>query len=329
MKTDVKVKEYEDFQQLIENRLEHIRLDRQPKELYEPVVYMLSFGGKRIRPVLLLMAFHLFEEQVEQALSPALAMEVFHNFTLMHDDIMDKASLRRGKATVHETWSSSTAILSGDVMLIMANELLSQVPDDLFKPVMHLFNQTAIQVCEGQQWDMIFETKDDVSIADYMKMIGLKTASLLAASLRMGGLLARASVEDRHHLSQLGTHLGLAFQLRDDYLDVFGAPEKFGKKPGGDIVANKKTYMLLQAMELAGNAEKKELGSWLATDKENSEKVRGVTEIYRKLGLPELVEQEVERHYSEALRNLDAISVPDEKKQPLRKLGMRLMERSQ
>ena len=234
----------EQLQLLIEQELREINYPNSPQQLYQPIEYVLGLGGKRMRPILVLMAHQLFNDDLTKAISPALAIEVFHNFTLLHDDIMDNAHLRRGKKTVHEKWNSNVAILSGDVMMIQTYQLMLNVDSDILKDVLEVFSKAATEVCEGQQWDMDFETQSDVNISDYLKMIEYKTAVLLAVALQIGGITAGASLKEQNHLYEFGRNMGIAFQLKDDLLDAFGNPENFGKQVGGDIMKNKKTYLL-------------------------------------------------------------------------------------
>ena len=231
--------------EVIERELGKIEYPNSPSKLYQPIEYVMGLGGKRMRPILLLMAYQLFDENIEKAIPPALGIEIFHNFTLLHDDIMDNAPIRRGQQTVHEKWDNNVAILSGDTMLVQVYQLLSDVDKSIVKEVLSVFNKAATQVCEGQQWDMDFETQENVQLADYMKMIENKTAVLLAASLQIGGITAGASKESQNNLYHFGLNMGIAFQLKDDLLDAFGNPDEFGKQIGGDIKANKKTFLLL------------------------------------------------------------------------------------
>lgn len=312
------------LQKEIEEELKHLRFHGEPQSLYEPMNYMLNLGGKRIRPLLVILGYSLYENDTREAFGPALAIEMFHNFTLMHDDLMDGATLRRGQTTVHKKWNSSTAILSGDMMLIEAYELLAQVPQGVLHPVLRLFNDVARKVCEGQQWDMEFEQREDVSIPDYLHMIELKTATLLGGALQLGGLLARASLEDQQHLQHFGIHLGLAFQIKDDLLDAFGAEEAVGKKIGGDIAAGKKTFLMLKALELSNDQQRELL---LRIPKEEQE-VQEVQELYRQLKVDKAAEEEEHQHYQQALEALEAVDVPEERKQPLFKLARRLLVRN-
>src|ERR1700759_413091 len=259
----IKMKELHELQDIIGNAVKELNYPEYPAQLYEPISYILSLGGKRMRPALLLMACDLFGGDVDAAIPPALAIEVFHNFTLMHDDIMDNAPIRRGHATVHTKWNQNVGILSGDVMLVQGYKLMMQVPDHLLRPILDIFNVTAIGVCEGQQLDMEFEELTNVSIDEYLNMIKLKTAVVLGGALKIGALIGGADTKDADLLSDFGVNLGIAFQLQDDILDVYGDPEKFGKQVGGDIISNKKTYLLLKSLELANKQQSSELHNWL------------------------------------------------------------------
>lgn len=271
-----------------------------------------------MRPALLLMACDLFGGDVDAAISPALAIEVFHNFTLMHDDIMDNAPLRRGRVTVHERWNNNVGILSGDVMLVKGYELMMHVPDRLLRPILDIFNTTAVGVCEGQQLDMEFEERGDVQIDEYLHMIRLKTAVVLGGALKIGALIGGAEVKDAELLSSFGEHLGLAFQLQDDILDVYGDPEKFGKQVGGDIISNKKTYLLIKALELAKEKQTADLDKWLAAKEfDHTEKVDAVTAIYNSLDVRRYAEEAMQYYTDKAFEALDAISLPEEHKQYL------------
>ncbi|MBR5235525.1 MAG: polyprenyl synthetase family protein [Bacteroidaceae bacterium] len=319
------------FSQLLDKVNAHIEsLDyaREPMNLYRPVQYILSLGGKRIRPAMMLMAYNMFRDDVERILDPALALEIYHNFTLLHDDLMDNADVRRGKPTVHKRWDANTAILSGDVMLTLADVYMSRVDDVYFREVMATFHTTSIEIAEGQQYDMDFETRSDVTEAEYIEMIRLKTSVLLACALKIGAILGGASKEDAEHLYRLGESIGLAFQLRDDYLDVYGDPKVFGKKIGGDILCNKKTYLYINALRLADQEQRAALDYWAtATDIVPEEKVAAVTAIYTALGLPEMSRNIEEQYYRRAQASLEALSVAEEKKQVLREFMAALMER--
>lgn len=319
------------FSQLLDKVNAHIdSLDyaREPMNLYRPVQYILSLGGKRIRPAMMLMAYNMYRDDVERILDPALALEIYHNFTLLHDDLMDNADVRRGKPTVHMRWDANTAILSGDVMLTLADVYMSRVDDAYFREVMATFHTTSIEIAEGQQYDMDFETRTDVTEAEYIEMIRLKTSVLLACALKIGAILGGASKEDAEHLYRLGESIGLAFQLRDDYLDVYGDPKVFGKKVGGDILCNKKTYLYINALRLADKEQRAALDYWAtATDIVPEEKVAAVTAIYTALGLPEMSRAIEEQYYRRAQASLEALSVAEDKKQVLREFMAALMER--
>jgi geranylgeranyl diphosphate synthase, type II len=313
------MKKLTELQSIIEEAITKLDIPQYPAELYEPVKYILSLGGKRMRPALLLMACDLFGGDVEAALSPALAIEVFHNFTLVHDDIMDNAPLRRGKATVHERWGQNAGILSGDVMLVLAYQLMMKVEDRLLRQVLDVFSETAVGVCEGQQLDMDFEKRQAVSINEYLNMIRLKTSVLLGGALKIGALIGGADLADAELLYSFGEHLGIAFQLQDDILDVYGDPDKFGKQVGGDIISNKKTYLLIKAVELARELQADELNNWISAGEFDSEqKVRAVTQIYNQLNIRKYAEDEMEKHAEKAFGALEQISLQAEQKQYLR-----------
>ena len=319
------------FAQLLDKVNAHIdTLDyaHEPMNLYEPVKYILSLGGKRIRPAMMLMAYNMYRDDVEKILDPALALEIYHNFTLLHDDLMDHADVRRGKPTVHKRWDANTAILSGDVMITLADVYMSRVDDAHFREVMATFHKTSIEIAEGQQYDMDFETRTDVTEAEYIEMIRLKTSVLLACALKIGAILGGASKEDAQHLYRLGECIGLAFQLRDDYLDVYGDPKVFGKKIGGDILCNKKTYLYINALRLADKEQRAVLDYWAtATDINPNEKIAAVTDIYNKVGLPAMSRAIEEHYYSQAKAELEALSVSVEQKEVLRQFMAMLMER--
>lgn len=301
---------------------------KEPKELYEPIDYILDLGGKRIRPALLLLANEVFGGKTENAINAALAIEVFHNFTLVHDDIMDEAPIRRGKATVHKKWNRDIAILSGDVMLVQAIQFLSKCSTKHLPIILQIFNETAVQVCEGQQYDMNFETTEQVSINDYLLMIEHKTAVLLGASLKIGAVLANAKEEDANHIYEFGKNLGIAFQLMDDILDLYGDPKKVGKRMGGDIISNKKTYLLLKAQELTTGKLKKELDFCLtSTALEKDKKVQRVKSIFDQMNIKKLAIDEMTLFYNTSLANLDSIDLPKEKKIIFEKFAEKLMNR--
>lgn len=308
--------------------LEQMPYMRPPKGLYEPIAYELSLGGKRIRPVLMLMAYNIYKEDVERILPQAAGLETYHNHTLLHDDVMDKADMRRNKPTVHNVWNENTAILSGDAMLILAYRLMAEGLTDKLAEVMHIFTETTMEICEGQQWDMEFETRMDVKVDEYIEMIRLKTSVLLAAALKIGACLAGASDEEAQKLYDFGVKMGLAFQLQDDWLDVYGDPKVFGKNIGGDILCNKKTYMLITALELADASQREELERWLnAKDYVPAEKVSAVTAIYNNIGIGKRCEEMVEAYYSDGLALLESIALPEERKQALKDFACSLMNR--
>ncbi len=306
--------------------IESLDWSKDPKGLYEPIGYTLASGGKRIRPTLAMIASSLFGGKEEEVLPAALALEVFHNFTLLHDDVMDRAEVRRGRPTVHVKWNDNTAILSGDQMLIEAYKLLSHVPTDKLPQVLQWFNTMATGICEGQQYDVDFEQKNEVSIAEYMKMIELKTSVLLAYALKIGGYIAGANPAQLESLYQFGLHIGLAFQIQDDILDVYGNPETFGKAIGGDICCNKKTFLLLTAFEKADPQSKAELQQWLAISNRNQEKIAAITAIYDHLGVRAAGETAMEEHTTLALAQLDTLP-QNEATAQLRSLAERLATR--
>lgn len=301
----------------------------EPAELYEPINYILALGGKRVRPILCLVACDLFGKPVEQAMPAAMAIELFHNFSLIHDDILDKAPLRRGQPTVHEKWNANIAILSGDGMLVKSFECLSQCEPAQVPLLLKLFAQMAMEVCEGQQLDMNFETQDNVSVDDYVRMIGGKTAALLGCSLQMGAVCANASEEDQQHVYEFGRHIGIAFQLMDDVLDVYAADAgKFGKQVGGDIISNKKTFLLLRAMELAKGTQAEELRTLLGLGPDRAaDKVSGVMALYDALHIKQLALDEADRHTQNALSHLELLQADALKKQHLKELALQLLNR--
>ncbi len=299
-----------------------------PAELYEPITYIMSLGGKRFRPLLTLLAASIFDTDLEKAIKPAMAVEVFHNFTLMHDDIMDRAPLRRGMPTVHEKWNANTAILSGDVMLIRAYDLLLDIQREQLRAVLNRFNQTAAEVCEGQQLDMNFETRWDVTEEEYIGMIRLKTSVLLGFALELGGMIAGADDETVKLLYAAGENMGIGFQLKDDLLDVFGDPEKFGKQVGGDIIANKKTFLLIEALSKAEGQLKTELDQWLSLDTfDSAEKVRAVTEIYDKLEIRAFTEHKINEYFSRGIASLQQLRTDSVQKEVLLQFVEQLVAR--
>jgi len=322
------MKQLTELQLLINDAVGKLSYPAYPADLYEPISYILSIGGKRMRPALLLLACDLFGGDVNKAIEPALAIEVFHNFTLMHDDIMDKAPLRRGKATVHEKWNANVAILSGDAMMVEANRMMMKVDDSILRKVLDVFNDTATGVCEGQQIDMSFEQRNDVSIEEYINMIRLKTAVLLGGTLKIGSIIGGADLTDAELINSFGVNLGIAFQLQDDILDVYGDPEKFGKQVGGDIISNKKTFLLIRALELAKDSQAQTLNHWLnATEFDSIEKVKVITGIYNDLDIRQHAEEAMQTYADKAFTALDAINLPEDHKQYLRDFADGLLVR--
>jgi geranylgeranyl diphosphate synthase type II len=323
------MKNIQELQEIINRALADLKYPDHPAELYEPISYILSIGGKRLRPALLLMACDLFDGNVLKAVNAAMAIEVFHNFTLVHDDIMDNAPLRRGKATVHERWNNNVAILSGDAMLVNAYELMiADVEDHLLKRVLTIFSKLALGVCEGQQFDMNFEQHATVSVEDYILMIRLKTSVLLGGALRIGALMGGAADEDAEKLCAFGEQLGIAFQLQDDLLDVYGDPEKFGKQVGGDIISNKKTFMLIKALELAAADQRTNLEYWLnAAAFDVKEKVASVTAIYNELDVRKYAEEAMQTYAEKAFDALDSVNLPANRKYYLKGLADSMLVR--
>jgi geranylgeranyl diphosphate synthase type II len=317
------------FLKAIEQEIACTKYGDKPVELYEPIKYLMSLGGKRMRPLLTVMATNIFSDNWENAVKPAIGVEVFHNFTLMHDDIMDAAPLRRGKPTVHEKWNPNVAILSGDVMLVCAYELMTAVDDGIFKQVVRRFNRTAAEVCEGQQLDMNFATRNNVTEEEYIDMIRLKTSVLLGFALELGGIIANAGETNTKLLYEIGTNIGIGFQLKDDILDVYGDPDKFGKQVGGDIIENKKTFLLIEALAQAkGKPEEKELAHWLSVEEsDRNEKVKAVTAIYDTLGIKQMAENKMNEFFSKGLNDLEKLEAPAGRKKPLLDLIYRLIER--
>ncbi|KGI60595.1 MULTISPECIES: polyprenyl synthetase family protein [unclassified Prevotella] len=308
--------------------LDQLPYDRKPTVLYDPVKYVLSIGGKRIRPTLMLLAYNLYKDHPEDILSSACALETYHNYTLLHDDLMDEAEVRRGKETVHKRWSANAAILSGDSMLVLAYEHMLQCGEKHLKEVLDLFTETALEIGEGQQYDMDFETRNDVTEAEYIEMIRLKTSVLLACAMKIGAILADASAEDADNLYRFGEQIGLAFQLQDDFLDVYGDPEVFGKAIGGDIISNKKTYMLINAFNKADARQHAELTKWVkAKEFDKKEKVAAVTQLYNEMGIDKLALEKIEYYFSQSEKYLEAVKVPAERKAELAAYARRMMKR--
>lgn len=322
------MKTADEILKMVNEFLDHLSYDRKPESLYEPIKYVLSMGGKRIRPTLMLLAYNLYKENPEDILMNACALETYHNYTLLHDDLMDNADMRRGHLTVHKKWNDNTAILSGDSMLVLAFQRMMQCDTKHLKDILDLFTVTALEIGEGQQYDMEFETRNDVKEEEYIEMIRLKTSVLLACALKIGAILADASAEDADNLYKFGEQMGLAFQLQDDYLDVYGDSKVFGKEIGGDITSNKKTYMLINAFNKANDAQRKELTRWVsARDFDRNEKVDAVTHLYNEIGIDQLAQDKIAYYFAQSKKFLDAVNVPEEKKEELRKYAQKMMKR--
>lgn len=314
------------YRKMIEAEIKKQQFGNQPKSLYEPIRYIMSLGGKRLRPLLTVLSYSLYKNDVEKMIPYAAAVEAFHNFTLLHDDIMDQAPLRRGKKTVHEKWNTNTAILSGDVMLVKVYEMFSQLEEDKLKSVLKKFNQCAAEVCEGQQWDMEFESKRKVFEKEYLEMIRQKTAVLLGFSLELGAILAGAPQKDSKALYDFGANIGIGFQLKDDLLDVYADKKKFGKQVGGDILANKKTFLLIKALELAKGEEKQELEKWIQAKKfDKQKKIQGVTLIYNKINIKEITEKKMNEYFQKGFSGLN--SIENKKANPLVEFARNLVDR--
>ena len=310
----------------INNGIESIQYNKEPHNLYDPIRYILSIGGKRIRPALMMMGYNLYRDDVDSILNNALALETYHNFTLLHDDLMDRSYMRRGNPTVHKKWNDNTAILSGDTMLILAYQLFNQGAKN--EQALSAFIDATLGVCEGQQHDIDFETRSDVTEEEYMEMIRQKTSLLLGYALKIGAIFGGADKEDADNLYTFGEKMGLAFQLQDDLLDVYGDPSKFQKKLGGDIVDNKKTFMLINALQLANDEQRTELEHWISTnDHDADEKIASVTHIYNIIGIEKLAQQKIKELFGIALQSLDKVKVDDDKKAELRAFANKLLDR--
>ena len=322
------MKTSEELYEKVNTFIDKLAYNREPKSLYDPIKYVLSLGGKRIRPVLMLLGYNLWKDDPERILMPAVAVETYHNYTLLHDDLMDNADKRRGHDTVHKKWDANTAILSGDAMLVVAYQRLASVDQTKLKPVLDLFTETALEIDEGQQFDIDFENRSDVKEEEYIEMIRLKTSVLLACALKIGAILANAPVTDAEALYKFGEQLGLAFQLQDDLLDVYGDTKVFGKEIGGDIMCNKKTFMLINAFNRANDAQLKELQKWCSGEKfDRKEKVDAVTHLYDEIGIRQLCEAKIEYYFEESKKWLDKVSVPEERKAQLRAYINQMMKR--
>ena len=320
---------FSEIENLVFSEIQKIDWKKQPAGLYEPMKYMMSLGGKHIRPILTLMACNIFSDDIKIALKPALGIEIFHNFTLLHDDIMDNADIRRGNPSVHKKWNINTAILSGDAMQTIAYQYISQTPEKFLTEVLQIFSQTSLEICEGQQLDMDFESRETVTEAEYLEMIRLKTAVLLACALKTGAILGGANATDAQLLYEFGINLGLAFQLKDDLLDVYGDEHTFGKKTGGDILCNKKTFLLIHVLQLAENEDSADLKRWLKITEISDKKISAVTQIYNRVGVKAICENKIEYYYNRGLQNLEQLSVNKEKTQELVTLSKKLMNRNE
>ena len=313
---------------IVNEGLDSLPYERKPASLYDPIRYVLSLGGKRIRPVLMLLGYNLFKEKPEDILMPALGLETYHNYTLLHDDLMDKADMRRGQLTVHKKWDDNTAILSGDSMLVLAYQRVAECDAAHLPQVLELFTETALEIGEGQQYDMDFETRNDVTEDEYIEMIRLKTSVLLACALKMGAILGDASQEDADLLYQFGEKIGLAFQLQDDLLDVYGDPKVFGKAIGGDITSNKKTYMLINAVNRANAQQRAELMRWIEAKEFNrAEKVAAVTRLYDEIGIRQLCEEKINFYFEQGKKLLEQVHVDSARKEQLRQYTNEMMHR--
>lgn len=313
---------------LVNKYLDNLSYDRKPSSLYEPIRYVLSMGGKRIRPVLMLLSYNMFRENPKEILMPACALETYHNYTLLHDDLMDNADLRRGHETVHRKWDANTAILSGDSMLVLAYQRMAQCDKQKMPEVLSLFTETALEIGEGQQYDMDFEHRNDVTEDEYIEMIRLKTSVLLACAMKIGAILAGASKEDADNLYCFGEQIGLAFQLQDDYLDVYGDTRVFGKAIGGDITSNKKTYMLINAMLRANDTQRAELEKWIsATEFDREEKIAAVTRLYNEIGIDKLAQEKINFYFEQSRKYLAAVSVAEDRKAEITAYAQRMMKR--
>lgn len=319
----------EEVLSIVNEAIQSLPFNRQPTSLYEPVRYVLSIGGKRMRPVLMLLAYNLFKDNPQSILNQACALETYHNYTLLHDDLMDNADLRRGHETVHKRWDANTAILSGDSMLVLAFQQMAQCPEDKLKAVLDLFTETALEIGEGQQYDMDFEHRMDVREDEYIEMIRLKTSVLLACALKMGALLADASADDANLLYKFGEQIGLAFQLQDDFLDVYGDTKVFGKAIGGDIVSNKKTFMLINAFLRANEQQRAELHRCVeATEFDEQEKIAAVTRLYNEIGIDTLAQERIDHYFKQGLACLEAVKIDAERKEQLTAYVYKLMKRN-
>jgi len=318
----------EEILQRVNDSLLNMNGDREPESLYAPIKYVLSMGGKRIRPVLMLLTYNMYKDDIGSAMTQACAIETYHNYTLLHDDLMDNADLRRGHVTVHKKWNANTAILSGDSMLVLAYQRMAQCDDSKIAPVLDIFTETALEIGEGQQYDMDFEHRNDVTEQEYIEMIRLKTSVLLACAVKIGAILADAPQSDADNLYKFGEQIGLAFQLQDDYLDVYGDTAVFGKAIGGDIISNKKTFMLINALARADERQTRELKTWIAASQfDEAEKVAAVTRIYNEIGIDELAKEKIGYYFDQSRKYLDAVGVAPERKVMLADYVSEMMNR--
>ena len=319
----------EEILAMVNQGLDALHLERQPFGLYKPIRYVLSIGGKRIRPVLMLLAYNMYKDDLQRALPAAVAVETYHNYTLLHDDVMDRAEVRRGKPCVHKVWNENTAILSGDTMLVMAYQLVAQCPEECLKEILDLFTATALEIGEGQQYDVDFESRMDVKAEEYVEMIRLKTSVLLACAMKMGAIQAGAPAEDCELLYRFGESVGLAFQLQDDMLDVYGNFETFGKRIGGDILCNKKTYLLIKALEGANEGQYSQLVKWIEAEEYNpDEKVAAVTSLYNEIGVRQICEDLVNKYFDDARQLLEKVALPADRKETLWQYALSLLGRN-
>lgn len=317
-----------EYKNAVADYINQINFKKEPKELYEPIGYIANLGGKRFRPLLTLFAAEVFGANQNEAIHAAVAIELFHNFSLIHDDIMDEAPLRRGKETVHEKWNLNTGILSGDAMLILAYQYFENYPPEIFKDLAKLFSRTALEVCEGQQLDINFETRNDVNIHEYLKMIEYKTAVLVGAALEMGAIVARTTESNKRAIYNFGRDLGIAFQLQDDYLDAFGEAAVFGKQIGGDILENKKTYLYLRSLEKASDTDKEQLKKWFSTKEGSQEKIEVVKALFQKTDATSDMQQLIEKYTEKALMQLESLDIPMQYKDELKEFAVSLMNRT-
>jgi len=320
---------FNESREIINNTISKINLADDPAELFNPIRYTLSTGGKRLRPALLLMSCELFSGKIDEAIMPALGIEMFHNFTLLHDDIMDKSPIRRNKPTVHKKWNENIAILSGDVMSILSYKYITKCNKEILPSVIDLFNQTAIMVCKGQQYDMNFEALQTVTVDEYLNMIELKTSVLIAASIKLGAILGGANQEDINHMYNFGVNLGMAFQIQDDLLDIYGDFKIFGKKPGGDIIANKKTYLLVKALEVASSEQKIQIYNQLKKKSfDTDKKISAILSIYNELNIKDISEDLINEYLGKSKNDLEKVSADDHKKEQLKKVFEILLNRN-